>query len=212
MSKFAHLTTVKSARTEAFVYTPPASAFGATRILVGVDPGELSPVVIQVLRGLRRANPHARILVVGSTHKTVLLDDNMRAANRDDLLMVAYGSNRSAGAHDDTPLHHTMPSVTVTAPGYIAEYDCRITVTARAEAPPALCSLRGLLTPESANALVDLADLYFTIGYFFDGAVVAAASQVVWGDDLLAVDESVCRLANLPVPEVLNTIRAIRAS
>lgn len=35
--------------------------------------------------------------------------------------------------------------------------------------------------------------------------------QVVWGDDMLMVDETACKLAGEPVPEYIHAIRDLRA-
>lgn len=73
-----------------------------------------------------------------------------------------------------------------------------------------------------------LQDVYFTIGRLFDGAVVdidlkfvsnswqpdrgeaVPIGQVVWGDDLLAVDRRACQVGQEEVPEYLDTIETLR--
>jgi hypothetical protein len=87
---------------------------------------------------------------------------------------------------------------------------------------------RGLLHTPSVPEV--LKDVYFTIGHHIDGAVVDLTNKyvspdwrpdrqrgvahpvgkVVWGDDLLSVDETACRLAGEDVPQYLTEIRALR--
>lgn len=73
-----------------------------------------------------------------------------------------------------------------------------------------------------------LQDIYFTIGHLFDGGVVdldqkfisrdhrpdvgeaVPIGQVVWGDDLLAVDEIACKVGGEPTASYLAPIRALR--
>ena len=246
----AHLTTVKTARTASFAYTPPPAAFEAVRILVKPTLGYAAgpPVTVNmnvmaaVLRGLRRANPNARILIVeGQATDTSLreiyehsglyhlLDDNMRLAATSDLGMVTYDNLMPIPARFER----------LSAPGYIADYECCISVAtfkriimdeqARVNGP--LADLFELLAPgqaDRATMMNALHDLYFTIGHHFDGAVIDLTEmlhshderldwgesvhfgQVIWGDDILAVEESACRLTGEPMPDYINSIRALR--
>lgn len=246
----AHLTTVKTARTASFAYTPPTAAFEAVRILVkptlGYPTGPPATVnmdvMAAVLRGLRRANPNARILIVegqatGTSLREIyehsglyhLLDDNMRLAATSDLGMAAYEN------HMPIPVRFEQ----LDAPVYIADYNCCISVAAfkrtiqdeQQRVNGALANLYELLAPGQADRptiMNALHDLYFTIGHHFDGAVIDLTEmlhsdderldwgqsvpfgQVVWGDDMLAVEESACRLTDEPIPDYINSIRALR--
>jgi hypothetical protein len=75
-----------------------------------------------------------------------------------------------------------------------------------------------------------LPDVYFSIGWQFHGAVVdltafydspdwrpdrvrdisTPVGKVVWGDDMIAVDEAACRLAGVAVPQYIKTINTLR--
>lgn len=73
-----------------------------------------------------------------------------------------------------------------------------------------------------------LQDVYFSIGHLFQGAVVdgdrkfvsqswqpdrgqsIALGQVIWGDDLLAVDRRACILGSEAIPEYLEAIEQLR--
>lgn len=261
MGKLADLAAVSSSKTESFVYVPPAAAFGAVRILVKPNLGypEGAPVTVSigvldsVLRGLRRANPHARIVVIegscssASMHEIYeqhgvydLLDDDMRAGDAEDLIMAEYPNL----------LENPVRFGSMIAPAYIREYDCRISVAAfkrtilndESLISASLKNLYGLFPREHYRgrsphkrgqlhhpAVAEvLKDVYFTIGHYFDGAVVdltekhtsddhqpdrgeaVPVGQVVWGDDLLAVDEVACRLAGEPLASYIEPIRKLR--
>lgn len=263
MSKWSSLAIVNSARTPTFAYLPPEAAYGAGRILVKPNFGypKAAPVTVSlgvlgaVLKGLRRAAPHARILVVeGSTSKMPvrgiflklgvhdLLDDNMRLADAEELPLREY-PNLSP-----SPVKYA----TMTAPAVIADYDCCISVSAFKrttlhDQPLISASLknlyglfpRALYAGRSPNARGQLHrpgvaevlhDVYFTIGHRFHGAVVdldqkfvgvdhrpdvgqaVSIGQVVWGSDLLAVDEAACRLGGEEPADYLASIRAARES
>lgn len=212
------LASIKSTQRDTFVYTAPMTAYDATRILVLVDMGhpaaQVSTAVLgKVLRGLRRADPQGRILITSSTYVEAsvrdiftqggvldLMDDNMRAADTDELLMTDY-DNRLA-----TPVQFSM----MTAPEYIRDYECCISVSVfNPEQPAALRNLHSALLRDrgypSSNDI--LPDIYHSIGHYFDGAVVEAGEQIIWGDDLLAVDEAAYRLMGVPAPHVLKMIQ-----
>lgn len=261
MSRHPDLSAVKSAPVESFVYTPPATAFGAARILVKPNLGypQGPPITVSmavlggVLRGLRRANPHARIVIAeGMTSKASaedvfkahglmdLLDDEMRVADAESLLMAEY----------DNLLAEPVRFKTMTAPKYVGEYDCVISVgtfkrTMLHDKPLISASLKNLYglfprgkyrgrSPYSRGQLHRpsvsevLKDIYFSVGHYVDGGVVdlthklvspdwhpdkgeaVPVGQVVWGDDLLAVDEAACRIAGEPVADYIAPIRALR--
>lgn len=253
--------TVSHAKTESFVYMPPPQAYGATRILVKPNlgypyppPATVSMTVLgAVLRGLRRASPLARIVIIEGVADAQsaerifkqlgvldLLDDNMRLADAESLIMTEY-ANLSP-----KPVRFK----TMTAPAYIGEYDCCISVgtfkrTILKEKPLISASLKNLYgvfprevyrgrSPNYRGQLHRpsvpevLQDIYFSVGRYFHGAVVDLThklvspdespikgehipiGQVVWGDDLLAVDEMACQLAGEPTPDYIHTIRALQ--
>lgn len=223
MGKLQDLATVKTAKRRSFVYTPPDAAFGAGRILLKVDTSAVSrDVVAAALRGLRRVNPLARIVIIDRVPTleafvtagiSDLLDDEMREARVDDLLMKNYRN------HAPTPLRY----VTMTAPVYIDEYDCVIGISALQVSGASLANWAGVFT--EARALQDegtqriafqglqedniLQDVFFTIGQFIHGAIVEVGQidRILWGDNLLAVDEAAYRAAAMPVPAYIDVIR-----
>ncbi|MDZ4672225.1 MAG: DUF362 domain-containing protein [Phototrophicales bacterium] len=255
------LLAINNAKTESFVYMPPSSAFGATRILVKANLGYPKPAPITVsmpvlgavLRGLRRASPMARIVIIEGVADAQsaerifkqlgvmdLLDDNMRVADAESLIMQEY----------DNISPKPVRFMTMTAPAYISEYDCCISVgtfkrTTLKDHPLISASLKNLYgvfprekyhgrSPNLRGQLHRpsvpevLKDIYFSVGRYFHGGVVDLThklvspderpdtgevipiGQVVWGDDLLAVDEVACRLAGEPTPNYIHTIRALR--
>lgn len=261
MGKLTDFASVKVADAQSFVYTPPPQAFDATRILVKPNLGypKAAPVTVSmgvlgaVLRGLRRANPNARILVAEGVCSKVSaeeifekhgvaehLDDNMRLGDLENLQMDTYPN-----LLDDPVKYKEM-----IAPAYLKEYDCCISVgtfkrtTLKGEAliSASLKNLYGVFPREqysgrSKNARGQLhtpsvpevlKDIYFSVGYLFHGSVVdlthklvspdhrpdvgeqVPIGKVVWGDDLLAVDETACRLADEPVASYIPAIRELR--
>ena len=139
MGKLADLASIKTANSDSFVYTPPDAAFNAPRILVKVSmayeaphPATVSlPVLAAVLRGLRRASPVGRILIVdgsigeGDIHErfeqhglTDILDREMRLSDSEELVLTRYLNTSPQPAKYDDLL----------APAYIQEFDCAISV------------------------------------------------------------------------------------
>lgn len=263
MSKLKALASIRSASPESFVYVPPDAAFGAGRILVKPNlgypvkaPATVSlPVLSAVLRGLRRASPTARILIaegvtVAQSADEVfaklglpaLLDEEMRAADVEILPTRLY-QNR---------LPQPRKYRSMSAPAYLAEFDCVISVapfkrTQLNGQPLISASLKNLygLFPRSLYhgrsphargqlhqpSVADvLQDIYFCIGEHIDGAVVDLThmydspdwrpdrqrgvahpvGKVIWGDDPVAVDETACRAAGVPIPDYLTAIHAQR--
>lgn len=255
------IATVSHAKTDSFVYVPPPQAYGATRILVKPNLGYPYPppvtvsmtVLGAVLRGLRRASPLARIVIMEGVADAQsaerifkqmgvldLLDDNMRVADAESLIMTEYDNLSPKPARFKT----------MTAPAYIGEYDCCITVgtfkrTILKDQPLISASLKNLygVFPREAykgrspnfrgqlhrpSVPEVLQDIYFSVGRYFHGAVVDLShklvsadespiqgehipiGQVVWGDDILAVDEMACKLAGEPTPDYIQAIRALQ--
>ncbi|MFG6101827.1 DUF362 domain-containing protein [Leptothoe sp. EHU-05/26/07-4] len=254
-------TATHTAKVADFIYTPPVTAQGATRILVKPNLGypKGPPVTVgmsvlsKVLQGLRQASPQAEILVVeGVCSKFSLaeianqnglydiLDDGMAVLDADTLPCVAY-RNRSP-----QPVRYSE----LWAPKLLKEVDCRISVsafkvTSLKESPLVSATLKNLygLFPRakykarSAHSRGQLhrpsvpqilQDIYGTIGHLFDGGVADCSQkfisqdwrpdvgqgfvvgQVVWGNDLLAIDRQACQLAQEPEANYLAPIEALR--
>jgi len=217
-------------------------------------PATVSMGVLQkVLQGLRDASPQAEILIVEGVCSPVslaeiaqrngllnLLDEGMRWLDADQLPLKDY-PNRS-------PNPVRFPSMM--APALLEEVDCRISVGAlkrtQLKGQPlisaSLKNLYGLFprshykarSPNSRGQLHRpsvpqiLQDVYFTIGYLFDGGVVdgnqkyhsadwkpdrgkaIALGKVFFGDDLIAVDRTACEVGEEPMPEYLDAIDRLR--
>ncbi len=243
-------------------YTPPQAAIAARRILVKPNLGYPVPapvttsvgVLAAVLRGLRRVNPTAEILIVEGVCSPVslseiaarlgvwdILDGGMQLLDADTLPLAEY-ANRSP---------HPVRFARLFAPALLREVDCRLTVSAfkrtqlkdtplisaslknlygllprsryRARSPHA----RGQLHRPSVPAV--LQDVYFCLGYWFEGAVVDGDrrfvsrdwhpdkgeslpfGQIVWGDDPIAVDRAACAAAGEPIPSYVEAIEHLRS-
>ncbi len=210
-------------------------------------------VLGQVLQGLRRVNATAEILIVEGVCSpvplaaiaqkhglTAYLDAGMRLLDADALPLCPY--------RNQSP--HPVRFQEMTAPTLLSEVDCRISVSALKRttlkgAPLLSASLKNLYglfpravykarSPNSRGQLHRpsvpqiLQDVYFCIGYLFDGAVVDGdrkfvsrdwkpdwgdaipLGQVIWGEDLLAVDRQAAILSDEPVPDYLEAIAQIR--
>ena len=135
------LRTATSAPVADFIYSPPAEAQGATRILVKPNLGypKGPPITVgmsvlsRVLQGLRQASPQAEILVVegvcskqslaeiaGKNGLYDILDGGMTLLDADTLPCIAY-PNRSS-----QPVRYAE----MWAPQLLQEVDCRISVSA----------------------------------------------------------------------------------
>jgi len=222
MGKLAQLAAVKSSQMETFAYIPPDAAFKAGRILlrvnlglaVGAPPAASLGALAAVLRGLRRASPLGRILIIdricpSSAAERVFeqlglaerLDDEMRFAPSDGLITKDYG-----------PLQ---------APAYLDEFDCVVSLTGwgleAGQARGALDSLYGLARcadsyPPGEGLALHQA-VYQHLAPHVDGWIVELPRApkreglVVWGTDALAVDEAACRLASAPVAPYVTALR-----
>jgi hypothetical protein len=265
MGKLADLAAIRTASADSFVYTPPDTAFGASRILVKVamgypkpPPATLSlPVLRNVINGLRRAAPHARIVIMeGTTSElsaaetfeklgvTAMIQDvdEVVLADAENLMMATYPNISPEPVKYDEMI----------APAYIGGFDCVVSASAFKRTmlhdtpliSATLKNLYGVFPREeyhsrSPNARGQLhrpgvpqvlRDVYFSVGHLFDGGVVdltqkytspdwrpdrvrdvaTDVGKVVWGDDLLAVDETACRLADEEVPDYISAIRQLR--
>jgi len=256
-----HSDTVHTAATAEFIYTPPAVAKTAKRILVKPNLGYPvgPPVTVsmgvlgKVLRGIRAANPTAEILIVeGVCSKASLaeiaqknglpplLTDGIELLNADELDCIEYANQSSEPVRFQS----------MWAPKLLQEVDCRISVSAfkktslkgRDLISASLKNLYGLFprakykarSPNSRGQLhrpsvpLVLQDVYFTIGHLFDGGVVDCdlkfvshdykpdkgdsfdIGQVIWGDDLLAVDRMACEVGGEPEAAYLVPISHLR--
>jgi uncharacterized protein (DUF362 family) len=206
-------------------------------------------VLGKVIEGLRQANPAVKILIVeGVCSKTSfatimakngvhsLLTEGVELLDADSLEIVEY-PNRS-------PNPVRFPSMW--APRLLQEVDCCLSVSAfkrtqlkgeplisaslknlyglfpRAKYKARSSSSRGQLHRPSVPLV--LQDVYYTIGHFFEGAVVdctqkfvshdwkpdrgkaVSIGQVIWGDDLLAVDRLACKVGQEDVPSYITDL------
>lgn len=210
-------------------------------------------VLREVIAGIRRVNGRAEILIVeGVCHPLsaeriaaqlgvpALLEEGVRFLDADELPCRPY-PNRS-------PVPQRFAELW--APQLLEEVDCRISVSALKKTQLkgevliscAIKNLYGLLpraryrarSPHSRGQLHRpdvhrvIADVYWSLGVLFDGAVVDGTQKfvskdwqpdvgsahpcgrVVWGDDLLAVDRAACALAGEGLPAYLAHIEAGR--
>ena len=228
MGKLKDLAMVQSGNASNFAYLPPDAAFDAMRILVKPAFGHhvLSSsgvslyVLDAVLRGLRRASPMGRIVVVEgvASDKDVarvfddygvidLLDKEMRITDSDNLIMHEYPNLLPE------PRHYAS----MTASEYLKDYECVISLASGSESfAPSLQNLPGVFPQrqyeeEFQNLPLNdlLIDSYFTVGHYFHGFVVDLSEQnddgtitgkVVRGEDALAVDEVACQTMGKAVP------------
>ena len=253
---------IQTAATAEFIYTPPAAAKTAKRILVKPNlgypvgpPVTVSMTVLgKVLEGIRATNPTAEILIVeGVCSKMPLADiarknglppllaEGVHLLNADELACVEYPNL----------LPEPVRFKTMWAPALLQEVDCRISVSAfkktnlkgrdlisatlknlyglfpRAKYKARSLNSRGQLHRPSVPLV--LQDVYFTIGRLFEGGVVDCdrkfvshdykpdkgdsfdIGQVVWGDDLLAVDGAACKVGGELEAAYLEPISQLRA-
>jgi hypothetical protein len=257
MGKLKDLAAVKSTAAASFAYLPPDKAINADLILVVADiayplphPVTVSQSVLgAVLRGLRRASPTGRIVLVGGIAVDTpvqavfgelgipeMLDREMRYADTEELLDDKF-SNK---------LKQPFKFAELVAPGYLHSYDCVINLsTLKRTSQIAGASLLNLFSlmprriysrqseqvrgqlfePDPADSLKDV---YFTLGEHIDGVVIdltekylsadarfdhadkgQAVGQVLWGEDMLALDEAAFRIAGEEVPPYIEEIRAL---
>lgn len=229
MGKMKHLAGIRNVPLADFLYTPPQTAYGAARTLVclnlgyraGASPALNWGTVGAVLRGLRRASPRGRILLVDNVCPSSgapaiyqrlglydALDDEMRLATTDDLVLVEY--------RNPSPIVHEV----ISAPAYLDEFDCVVGVTTFEATPngiqgavahlyhwlPCGSPVKPHETPQTRHH-----DVYQTLARMIDGAVleyrIGQELNVAWGDDLLAVDEATCILTKTPLSDDLKALR-----
>ncbi len=254
--------TVHTASSDGFIYTPPAAARGAARLLIKPNlgypvgpPATVSLSVLgQVIQGLRRASPKAEIYIVeGVCSKMAfasimakngvhhLLDEGIHLLDADTLELAEY-PNRAA---------QPVRFATMWAPKLLQEVDCCLSVSAfkrtqlkgeplisaslknlyglfpRARYKARSVNSRGQLHRPSVPLV--LQDVYFTLGHFFQGGVVDCTEkfvsrdwqpdrgtaipigQVVWGNDLLAVDAMACTVGQEAIPSYVTALEERRS-
>ena len=210
-------------------------------------------VLDRVLKSLRSVNPKAEILIVEGVCSPVsltdivskhgvyaLLDEGMQILDADHLELIEYENRSPAPARFKS----------MWAPKLLQEVDCRISVgtfkrTILKDEVLISASLKNLygLFPRSrykarsANSRgqlhrpsvpLVLQDVYFTIGHWFDGAVVDAdlrlvskdwkpdkgatvqSGKVFWGDDLIDCDRLACQNLGEEVAGYLEAIEKLR--
>lgn len=224
MGKLKDLSTISTSKPETFVYTPPPAAYEALRILVKVNLNMTTYVnnyiLDAVLRGLRRVNTLARIVVIDSFASEQVAQQTFHQCGVDELLDQDM---RAAAAEIITPFVfdniNPEPLVfgDVVAPKYIYDYDCCISVSSfKADEPftGGLHNLVNLIPKDLTQTVSDalLTDIYFTVGRHFHGSVITLDShnQVIWGDDLVTVDETAYRVSEQTVAPYLPMIRDIK--
>ncbi|MGB1288099.1 MAG: DUF362 domain-containing protein [Aggregatilineales bacterium] len=196
MGKLANLSSVVSSDAVSFVYTPPEQAFGAGRVLLLADmvypthpPTGSFDVLATILRGIRRAAPKARIVIVEGNYPEMvqvyeesdLLDEEMRVADVESLAMHIY----------DNPQENPAKFAQIKAPDYLLDFDCVISAATfkiidRDKQPLIAASthnLYGLLPREDYSEIYErdalyapydeaLRDVYACLQPYLHGAVV----------------------------------------
>jgi uncharacterized protein (DUF362 family) len=210
-------------------------------------------VLAKVLQGLRQANPQAEILIVEGVCSAVsfrdiaaklglyhILDEGMSCWDADELPTIEYVNT------SPEPVRFK----TMFAPQLLQEVDCRISVgtykrTILKDEPLISASLKNLygLFPRSKYKARSaksrgqlhrpsvpqvLQDVYFSIGYLFDGSAIDAdirlisadwqpdrgtkvpTGKVFFGDDILGVDRLACETLGEPIPSYLLEIERLR--
>jgi hypothetical protein len=231
MGKLAQLASITSASLDYFVFVPPTAAMKAARILVlanlGYAPAAAPALnwgtLAATLRGLRRASPLGRILIVdricpASSAEAIFqriglteaLDPEMRVAPVDALLRREY----------PVPLKSPVSVSSFSLPEYLSEFDCVVLVgTAEATATMfkgSVSLLEHLLACDAALPAPDdpqrYRDLYHTVAPHIDAAVLEVRvsrdeTRILTGPYLPALDEAACRLLQQPVAAYLQALR-----
>jgi hypothetical protein len=187
----------RSATDTGFAYTPPASVYGAVRVLVIAK--TIKPeIMANVLRGFWRFTPLTRLLIVeNEALAPTMMNDNMRPVDLSTLPMRPY-LNR-----------YVDPPKQIIAPSLLAEVDACITLNTLT--PDNLSELPSLtVMREQAQNNTELMDTYLAIGHLFAGGVVDCGSKIIWGDNLLDVDEAAHLAVGEPRPEMITTLRKLK--
>ncbi|NJR69599.1 MAG: DUF362 domain-containing protein [Synechococcales cyanobacterium CRU_2_2] len=137
--------TVQTHKTDFFVYTPPAAAFSAQRILLKPNlgypvgpPATVSMGVLKTtLRGLRQANPKAEILIVEGVCSPESLDEIAAVNGLTTLLRNLNDPGIRLLDADTLPLQEypnlspaPVKFASMWAPALLQEVDCRISLGA----------------------------------------------------------------------------------
>lgn len=211
------------------------------------------PVLQAVIHGIRRINPAAEILLVEGVCDKMPAAEIARKLGFAELEALGV-TFLDADALPCVPYPNTSSRpqrfTELYAPQILREVDCRISVSCLKKTTlkenvlisGPIKNLYGLLpraryharSPHSRGQLHRpdvqkiIADVHYTLGVLFDGAVVDATQKfvsrdwepdkgtavdcgkILFGDDLLTVDRAACELANEGMPAYLNYIEAMR--
>lgn len=177
-----------------FAYTPPQAIYGAVRVLVIVE--EVRPETLAaVLRGFWRFTPHTRVLI--TEHPALaptMMNGNMRPVDLSVLPMRPYESRLS------------QPKGKVIASTLLAEVGLCITLNSYRDPTiaPSLAAMQSL-----TSGATDPITTYFSLGQLFVGGLVEVGDQLVWGDDLIEVDQRVAQVAGDAAINPLSQIREL---
>jgi hypothetical protein len=184
----------RSAKPTGFAYTPPGSVYGMVRVLVVAD--QIKPEVLaNVLRGFWRFTPLTRVLVAeNDALAPTMMNANMQSVDLRIMPMRPY-LNR-----------YVDPPVQVIAPALLAEVDACIALNTLSgedfSIPPSLAVVRGL-TQNNAS----LIDTFLAVGHLFAGSLVDVGDKLIWGDNLLDVDEAAYLAHGQPRAPEITTLR-----
>jgi hypothetical protein len=215
------------------------------------------PVLREVIAGVRRVAPDAEIIVLeGVCTKTTFaavmdkLGVTTMLADLADPKVILLDADREDAKTFPNTSREVQRFTEMDAPELLDEVDCRISVgclkrTALKGRPLISSSIKNLYglfpreryrgrSPHARGQLHVpdvqrvIADVYFTLGVKFDGAVVDAdqkfisrdwqpdlghaepVGKVIFGDDLVATDRRACEIADEPISDYLALIERLR--
>lgn len=181
-----------------FAYTPPMRIYGGVRSLLTLSESVDAAILAAALRGFWRFSPHTRALV--TSHPALepwMLGANMAEVDLDPLPMRPYAPD---GAITTRP---------VMASHMFADCDGCVTLISLSTD-----ELGGLDVPPSVAVMAAQCKLnttpsavYAALAPYFAGAIVHINDKVVWGDDLLDVDQTAYRLAGLEPHPLIAELR-----
>lgn len=191
----ARLSVVRTGNIDTFAYTPPSRIYRTVRVLLALAADADAKTTAAALRGIWRFTPLTRALV--TEHPALeewMLGANMAVVDLDTLPLEPFL------ARGETTSNPVMASHLFTdCDGAIA----LTTVTPEMlDVPPSLKTMT-----EYAQGNTDLTAVFRGLGPYFAGAIVRLGDRVIWGDDILEVDETVYRLAGKPVHPLIEELR-----